>query len=224
MKHHIYSFEAFQYTFLFSEQLIWSPITSNNSSSSCFFSFFGAAITLYVYFCLNDRLEYFNQWRLLSGLTQCLLFSSTEIDSQKALTETVGVKKKHVREAVTAHFSWTRPLGSGPWAAISSHSCVFRPPSIPNNRPGSWPYSRKGAFGSLFLPTAAVFLRVLDNDNSVCKEGFRISSLFFAGSAAWWIDVSGFSLPRRADRGSAHTQEGNIIAGWCKGAPARHVS
>lgn len=58
-------------------------------------------------------------------------------------TNRKGGKKKHVREAVTAHFSWTWPLGSGPWAAISSHSCVFRPPSIPNNRPGSWPYSRR---------------------------------------------------------------------------------
>lgn len=179
MKHHIFSFEPFQRTFLFSEQLIWSTITSNKSSSSCFFSFFWCSYNAV-------RLLLF-KWQIgvlqpVAPAQRAYSVSFIFLDgnrSAKSTNRNGGGKKKHVREAVTAHFSWTRPLGSGPWAAISSHSCVFRPPSIPNNRPGSWPYSRKGAFGSLFLPTAAVFLRVLDNDNSVCKEGFRISSLFF---------------------------------------------
>lgn len=133
-------------------------------------------------------------------------------------TNRKGGKKKHVREAVTAHFSWTWPLGSGPWAAISSHICVFRPPSIPNNRLGSWPYSRRLPLVQRPCQLPPCFCMYSTMITVFARKAFAFHPLFFADSAVWWIDVSGFSLPHRADRDSAHTQD--IIAGWCKGAPA----
>lgn len=96
------SFKTVQCTFFFSKHLILSTITSNNFSSSG---------SLYVYFCLNDRSECFNQWRLLSRLTQTLLFSWTGIDSQKAQTEK-GVKRNMFGKP------WQRTfLGRGPSVA-----------------------------------------------------------------------------------------------------------
>lgn len=55
-----------------------------------------------------------------------------------------------------------------------------------------------------------MFVLVLYNDNSVWKKGFRILSVFVRSTSPG-IDVSGFL--RRADQGSTHTQEENIIGG-----------
>lgn len=65
-------------------------------------------------------------------------------------------------------------------------------------------------FWTVLLAMFVMFALVLDNDNSVWKEGFS-HFVCFCVLQCTGIDVSGFL--RRADRGSTHTQEENIIGG-----------